>query len=116
MAKKSKNAWYFVDTLSPLIEISNNANSRQITLSCKQTNSDINSLGTLNATFLASSHARLNLCSTGGDQGGWKTSQFTAVVWLIQNVKQIDKRLVFWCPPLSFAWYFCSFNVTQFYV
>ena len=45
------------------------------------TSSDINSLGTLKATFTALSHAQLTLYSTGDDKGYWETGQFTAVVW-----------------------------------
>ena len=43
-------------------------------------NSEVNSLGTLNATLLALLHALMTLYSTGDNQGGWKTVQFTGVV------------------------------------
>ena len=43
------------------------------------TNSEINILGTLNATFSAFSHDRLALYSMSDDQGCRKTGRFTAV-------------------------------------
>ena len=59
---------------------------RQSTYLCKLmkiliTNSEINSLGTLNTTFTTFLHARLTLYSTGDNQGGQKTVRFTAAVW-----------------------------------
>ena len=74
--------WVWEQNLS---QISNNDKLRQSNSLCKRindyiTNSDINSLGTLNATFPAFSHDRLNLYNTGDDQGCWKTCRFYAVV------------------------------------
>ena len=49
-------------------------------MKCLITNSEINILGTLNATFTALLHAQMNFYSTGDDQCGRKTGRFTAVV------------------------------------
>ena len=43
--------------------------------------SDFNSLGTLNATFLALLHTQLTLYSTSDNQGCWETGRFTKAVW-----------------------------------
>ena len=66
-------------------------------------NSEINSLGTLNVTFPFLSHAQMNLYYTSDKQGWQKIDSLLQQFDLLHNGKQINKRLVFWCYPLYFA-------------
>ena len=68
------------------------------------TTSDINSLGAFNATFMDLLNARLTIHSTGEEQGWQKTNDLTHQFILLHNSKQINKRLVFWCSHITFAW------------
>ena len=67
------------------------------------TKNDINNLGTFNDTFPALSHYRLTLYSIGDKQGLYKTDDLPQQFGLLHNNKQITKRLVFWCFPITFA-------------
>ena len=63
----------------------------------------MNSLITLNVTFLALLHARLIIYGTGDKQGWRKTDDLTQYFGLLQYGKPITKRLVFWWSPIKFA-------------
>ena len=65
-------------------------------------NSEINSLGILNATFTALSHAQLTIYSTGDEQGWHKTNNLMQRFIFLHNIKQDSKHLVFLCFPINF--------------
>ena len=65
--------------------------------------SDFNSLGTLNATFLALLHTQLTLYSTSDNQGCWETGRFTKAVWPPLPRQKIKNMPVFWCSPFNFC-------------
>ena len=55
--------------------------------------------------YLALLHSQLTIHSTGNKQGGRKTDDLPQRFGIHHNVKLINKRLVFWWPPLTFSWY-----------
>ena len=65
--------------------------------------SDIKSFNTLNAMFMALSHAWLTLYSTGEKHGWQKTENLPQRFCLLQNGKPIVKLLVFQCLHLKFS-------------
>ena len=66
------------------------------------TTSDINGLRTLNSTFLEFLYALLIDYSIGDEKGWRKTYNLLHQFGLLNNVKPIVKRLVFWCLTLTF--------------
>ena len=68
-------------------------------------NYNIHILGTSNAKFLALSHARLTICSTGDKQGWRKNDDLPQRFVFLHNGKQINKLLVFMCSYLAFSSY-----------
>ena len=79
------------------------------------TNSDTNSLGTLNAPFLALLHALLTIYSSGYENGWKKTNNLMQWFGLLHNDKQIRQTYVL----LVLTSYFClkfifRFDVAQF--
>ena len=71
---------------------------------------EINSLGTLFATFPALHHTWLNLYSTSDNQGCKKTVDLPQRFRLFHHVKQIAIRTVFWCSPLTLCQFALSVN------
>ena len=68
------------------------------------TNSEINILSTLNATFTELLHSQLTVYSNSDEQGWRKTDNLPQRFGLLHYGKQITKRLIFWCSPLTFDW------------
>ena len=77
------------------------------------TNSEINSLGTMDAKFTALSNSLQNLYSTSENQGGRKIVLFTAVVQPSSQCQMKRKTPCLLLPPLPLLDIF-FFDVTQF--
>ena len=101
--------------------------SIQSTYSCKWmngsiTNSEINSLGTLNSKFPTFSHAQLTLESTSDKQGGCKTGGFNAVVRPTSQWKSNFKKpgilmlVSYLCLIFLFFWYDSIWCIKLFWV
>ena len=68
------------------------------------TNRDINSLRNLGVIFTALSHNRLTTYITSDELGRRKTEDLPQWFGLLHNIIVSDKRLVFTCSPIKFAW------------